>query len=172
MNVLIDIILVFAFAYCVLRYSKVGLLTSVLRFSKPTLALLLSVSLGGIASDLIYGFLAVESGGKTYLLAIMSSILGHISVFAISFILISMIIDLISSVKIPIISKIDRVLGAFLGIFVGFVIASAISTGAFSVLSALHNTVGDSVLMNVYHDSFVFKNVYNLRFFEFIKELI
>ena len=172
MNVLVDIILVFAFAYFVFKYSKLGLIISVLRFGKPIAALLIALSIGSIFANIIFGILSLQIGVETRLVMIISPFLGHVSVFVISLILITMLVNIISSVKIPIISKIDKVLGAILGVFIGFVVISALSTGVFSFLNLMHNFVGDSAVMQIYHDSFVFKNVYNLRFFEFIKELI
>ena len=172
MNVLIDIILISVFIYFVIKYFKAGLLVTLLSIWKPFASLLLALMLGNTFSGLIFRFLDNGVSLSEWVSRIISLIIAYSFVFVVSYVMISIIISLIADVKMPVISQIDRSLGAVLGIFVGLALVSVISTGAFSVLSALYGAFGNDQIMAVYNDSIVFKNVYNLRFLDFIKELI
>ena len=169
---LIDIILVIVLAYCVIRYSKEGLLISVLGIGKPLASLLIALTLGKPISFVVFGALIERSSTNVLLLRIIASILSYTLIFVISFASISIIISIISNIKIPVISKIDRSLGAVFGLLIGLAFASVISTCVFSAISTYEALISGSEIMNIYNDSTVFKIVYNLKFFDFIKELI
>ena len=103
---------------------------------------------------------------------IISLIFAYAFVFVVTYVMVSIIINLLANIKIPFVSQIDKSLGAILGIFVGLALISVISTGVFSALTALYGAIGNVGIMDVYNDSVVFRNVYNLGFLDFIKELI
>jgi hypothetical protein len=172
MNMLIDIILVIAFAYFVYKYSKSGLLVAVLGIGKPFASLMFALLLGKPMSDLAFSLLSGNVNVPILPLRIISSLFSYSTIFVVSFAVISIAINIISDIKIPVISQIDRSLGALFGLFVWISFASMIASCAFSALAAFHGLIGNAEIMNIYNDSIIFKTVYNLNFFGFVKKLI
>ena len=170
MNVLIDIILVSAFAYFVVKYFKAGLFLSVLGLGKPFASFLVAAAFGENLSKFVLRFMT-EKVGESEICGMISSVISYAFLFIVSYIIISITVNLLSSVKIPVISQIDRSLGALFGVFIGLIVSSLISVGVYSALSACHEFIGNPCIMEIYNDSVVFKNVYNLRFLYLIKEL-
>ncbi len=172
MNVLIDIILVILLAYFIIRFSKSGFLISLLGLGKPLASIMIAFTLCQPMSEVVFGILVKQISINALILRIISSVFSYAFIFVISFLLISIIINIVSKIKIPVISKIDRSLGALFGFLIGFAFASMISNCTFSVISTYEALIGESEIMNIYNDSLIFKIVYNLKFFDFIKELI
>jgi CheY-like chemotaxis protein len=66
----------------------------------------------------------------------------------------------------------DKVLGLALGIVLGLLSASLISTALYSVIELVAAVNSNSDIMNLFNDSYVFKFMYNLKMFDFIRSLI
>lgn len=101
-----------------------------------------------------------------------SAIVAYLAVFLIAFVVLSIVVMGLKKIKIPILTGIDKTLGLILGLVLGLFSASLIATAVYSGLQFLSAMNGNGNIMNVYSDSYVFKFVYDLRIFEFIRNLI
>ena len=102
----------------------------------------------------------------------VSATVAYLSVFALFYFGSTFAIFLIKHIRIPIITKIDKYLGLALGIIFGLLMSSLISTAVYSFAELYAAVSGDGEIMKVYNDSIVFKFIYDLRIFEFIRKLI
>ena len=102
----------------------------------------------------------------------VSAIVAYLSVFVVFYVGATVAVILIKHIRIPIITKIDKCLGLVLGFVFGLLISSLISTAVYSFAELSAAVSGDGEIMKVYNDSIVFKFIYDLRIFEFIRKLI
>ena len=89
-----------------------------------------------------------------------------------AYIVLSIVIKGFSKIKIPIITKIDKLLGITLGLALGVLGVAFISTATYSILEFISAIKNSEEIMKIYSDSHVFKFIYDLRIFEFIRKLI
>ena len=102
----------------------------------------------------------------------VSGILGYVLVFLVVFIALTIVIALLRNIKIPVISTLDKWLGLALGLILGLFSASMLATVFYTALEVAAALTGDVGIMDFYNDSFVFKFIYNLKFFEFVRNLL
>ena len=101
-----------------------------------------------------------------------SSIIAYIVIFIAAFIILSIVIKGLSKIKIPVVTKLDKILGVVLGLVLGVLTVAFISTATYSILELVAAMKGNEEIMKIYSDSYVFKFIYDLRIFEFIRKLI
>lgn len=102
----------------------------------------------------------------------VSAILGYVLVFLVVFIALSIVCGLLKFIHIPVLSTIDKWLGLALGVVIGLFSVSLLSTVVYTALEVAAALTGDVGIMDFYNNSFVFKFIYNLRFFEFVRNLL
>ena len=171
MAVVVDVILVALFLFCVIRHWRLGLACSVLSAGKFLVSILCASLLARpVAMLLGYFFdaLSADSGANDILAGIIGFAVSFFAVFFLS----GLIIRMLSKIKIPIITKIDKLLGLVLGLIIGALSVSLIATAVYSVAEIVTLIDGGSEAMSVYNDSYFFKFVYDLKLFDFIRNLI
>jgi uncharacterized membrane protein required for colicin V production len=102
----------------------------------------------------------------------ISAIIAYVAVFVVVFLILMLVFFLLEKIKLPLFTGIDKLLGLALGIVLGLLSASLISTAVYSLLEFLAAMNPDSEILNLYNESYVFKFIYNLKIFEFIRNLI
>lgn len=102
----------------------------------------------------------------------VSAILGYILVFVVVFFALTVVIACLKKIKIPVLTSFDKWLGLGLGILLGLFGASLLSTVFYTALEVAAALTGDGNIMDFYNDSFVFKLIYNLKVFEFVRNLL
>ena len=171
MAIIIDCVLVALFIFSVIRHYKLGLACSVLSAGKLLFSFLAAGAFARpIASLLMLAFDESEltaQGAK-----VLSGVLAFILVFLAVFILSGFIIRMLSKIKVPIITKLDKLLGLVLGAVIGILSVSAIATVIYSAIEMITFINNDSAALAIYYDSYVFRSVYELHIFEFIRNLI
>lgn len=101
-----------------------------------------------------------------------SAIIAYVLIFVITLIVISIIALLLKTIKIPILTGIDKLLGCCLGLLIGFFSAAMISTVIYTVLELISAVNGNAEIMNYYDGSIVFKFIHEFNIFNFIRSLI
>ena len=101
-----------------------------------------------------------------------SSIIAYVVIFIVAFIVLSIVIKGLSKIKIPVVTKLDKILGVVFGLVLGALTVAFISTATYSILELVAAMKGNEEVMKIYSDSYVFKFIYDLRIFEFIRKLI
>jgi uncharacterized membrane protein required for colicin V production len=101
-----------------------------------------------------------------------SSIIAYVLIFIAAFVILSILIKGLGKIKIPVVTKVDKILGLILGLVLGVLSVAFISTATYSVLELISAVRGEGEIMRIYSDSHVFKFIYDLRIFEFIRKLI
>ena len=101
-----------------------------------------------------------------------SSIIAYVLIFIAAFVIFSILIKGLSKIKIPVVTKVDKILGLILGLVLGVLSVAFISTATYSILELISAVRGEGEIMRIYSDSHVFKFIYDLRIFEFIRKLI
>lgn len=102
----------------------------------------------------------------------ISSIIAYIFVFLVVLLLLTIIAKILSKIKIPIITGIDKFIGLCLGVVLGVCSVSMIATTVYGILEFFAALNHNPEIMNIYNDSYVFKFVYEIKIFEFIREII
>ena len=164
MAVTFDIILAAIFLWFVIRYWMFGFVRSILRAGRFLVSLVLAAILCRPCALLISSF--SDEGGA--LIPIWGFVFAFIAVYLAS----SILIKLIGKVKIPIVSGLNKLIGLLLGLIVGILITSALGTVIYTVLEVIVIINPESVAMDAYYDSYFFRFVYDLRVFEFIRNII
>lgn len=91
---------------------------------------------------------------------VISTIIGYIALFLICFLVLTLVIWLLGKlVKLPVINKIDKLLGFLLGIVSGYLVVSLLATLLYAILVA----TGD---VSAYSASHVFKFFYDFNLFQ------
>ncbi len=102
----------------------------------------------------------------------LSAIIAYVVIFAAAYIVLSIAIKGFSKIRIPIITKIDKLLGITLGFALGILGVAFVATAIYSILEFISAIKNSEEIMKIYSDSHVFKFIYDLRIFEFIRKLI
>ena len=171
MAIIVDVILVALFLFSAIRHWRLGLACSVLSAGKFLFSILCASLLARpVAMLLGYAFeaLLTDSGA----VGVLAGILGFAVSFFAVFFLSGLIIRMLSKIKIPIITKIDKLLGLCLGLIIGALSISLLSTAIYAVAEIVTFFEGGDGAMSVYYDSYVFKFVYDLKLFDFLRNLI
>ncbi len=161
MAVFIDVLLVVILLLTVIKHARLGLACSVLSAFRFFASLILAAILYSPIASLMYG-IGVPLA--------LSGIMAFLAVFIAAMILSRLLIKALSKIKIPVVTKVDKFLGLVLGVILGFVFTSLLSTSIYTVLELLSVTP-ESNAMSAYYDSCVFKFIYELELFEFIRNL-
>ncbi len=162
MSVFFDIILVAIFLLTVIRHARLGLACSVLSAGKIILALIAAIALCYPVASLFYALGMPEA---------ISGIAAFIAIMLVTFLLSGLLIKLLSMIKIPVITRIDKLLGAVLGIILGAILVSMASTAIYTVIELMASLNAESDAMSIYEGSYVFKFIYDLNLFEFLRNL-
>jgi len=102
----------------------------------------------------------------------ISSIIAFVALFLVVFIVLTVIFLILKKVEIPFLTSIDRVLGLIFGFVSGFFIAACLSTAVYAFLEYYAVMNENPAAMDLFNNSYVFKFIYNLRIFDFIRQLI
>lgn len=103
---------------------------------------------------------------------IVSAIVAYAAVFLVAYLVLSLVVMGLKKIKIPILSGIDKLLGLVLGLFLGLLSAAMVSTVLFSGIQLFAATGENAEIWRIYTDSHVFRFIYELRIFEFVRNLI
>ena len=161
MAIFIDILLIAVFLYCIIKHTRLGLACSVLSATRLVGSLLVASLIYYPIARLLHAIGISEA---------ISGTVAFVAVFIASMLLSRLLIRLISKIKIPVVTKVDKFLGLLLGIVLGFVFTSLISTVIYTLLD-LFSVMSDSSNINAYNDSYLFEFIYELKIFEFIRNL-
>lgn len=161
MAIFIDILLASVFVLCIIRHARLGLACSVLSATRLVGSLLAASLIYYPVARLLHAIGVAEA---------LSGTVAFIAVFIVSMIFSKLLIRVISNIKIPIVTRVDKFLGFLLGIVLGFVFTSLISTVIYTLLD-LFSALTDSSNINAYNDSYLFEFIYELKIFEFIRNL-
>ncbi len=162
MSVIFDVILLAILVLTVIRHTRLGLACSVLSAGKFIFSMIVALLLSYPVAALVLSFGVPEA---------LSGIVAFVIVFALTFILSGFLIRLLSKIKIPIITKVDKILGFLLGLILGAVIVSIASTAIYTVIELISLVNANSDVMSIYENSYVFKFIYELNLFEFLRNL-
>lgn len=162
MAILIDIILIAIFVLTIIRHSRLGLACSVLSAGRMIFSIILALAL-----CYPVGALANAVGVPDAI----SGIVAFIAVFIIAMLLSKLLINLLSKIEIPLVTRVDKFLGFVLGVVLGLIFVSFTATTVYTVIELIASLSAESGAMSVYDNSYVFKAVYDLKIFEFIRNL-
>ena len=101
-----------------------------------------------------------------------SAIIAYGLIFLVSLLVFSLVCLMFKKIEIPIISKIDKLLGLCLGLILGILGAAIIATVGHTILEFISATSGNLEIIDWYNNSYVFKFVNELKIFSFIRSLI
>lgn len=160
MSIAVDVMLIIIFALEILLGWKKGLTGVLLGIARIAVsfgvAILLGPSIGG----------AIGEGGA------LSRVLGYIVVFIITYAVSTVVILLLKSVKIPLLDRLDKILGLLIGAVLGILTVSLICVPLQSLLSAITRISGNNGFIDVYNNSHVFKFVNESNIFGFIRDVL
>jgi len=162
MAIFFDILLVAIFLFTVIRHSKLGLTCSILIAGRF------------FASIIVAGILCYPVAALLHLVGIpaaLSGIIAYVALFIGAMFLSKILINLLSKIKIPLVTKVDKILGLVLGVLLGLVFTSLLSTFIYTVLEVYDMLISGTEAMSAYNASYVFKFIYELKLFEFIRNL-
>ena len=162
MAIFFDVVLVAILLFAVIRHASLGLTCSILSAGRFFASLILASILCYPVAAIFYG-IGIPSA--------VSGIIAYIAVFIAAMLLSKLFIKLLSKIKIPIITRVDKILGFVLGLVLGLVVTSLLSTLIYTVLEARAVISSEADAMSAYYDSYVFKFIYELKIFEFIRNL-
>lgn len=162
MSIFFDVLLLALLLFTVIRHAKLGLACSILNAGRIFLSLIAAAVLSYPFATIMYG-IGVP--------AALSGIVAFLVVFLSVLLLSKLMIKLLSKIKIPIVTRVDKFLGLILGILLGLIYVSILSTSVYTVLEIIASAQADGDIMSVYNDSYVFKFIYELKIFEFIRNL-
>lgn len=171
MAVIIDVVFVALLVFSLIRHYSLGLACSILGAGKLLFSLLAAAMLRRPVATLLtlaFDSAALSERGTEVLSGVVAFILVFLAVFICS----GFIIRMLSKIRIPILTKIDKLLGLVLGAVIGILSLSAIATVIYSVIEIITFIDADSTALAIYYDSYVFRSVYELHIFEFIRNLI
>ena len=161
MAIFIDILLITVFLFCIIKHARLGLACSVLLATRLVGSLMVAGLIYYPIARLLHAIGLAEA---------VSGTVAFISVFIASMMLSKLLIELISKIRIPIVTKVDKFLGLLLGILLGFIVTSLISTVIYTFID-LSSRTSDGSAVSAYYDSYIFKFIYELKIFEFIRNL-
>lgn len=153
-SVIIDIILIAILLWKVIRGFVKGLTGILLGLASLVISFIAAIIFGPAISD--------GSAG----------IIMYVVVFVVSYIVCSIITHLLCKVKIPIAHAVNKLLGTILGFAVGAIMVSLIAIMLYGILFVLDKFTGDSVYMDIYNNSHIFKFIYDFNIFGFVKDML
>ncbi len=160
MSGIIDVILILVLALQIFLGWRRGLTGVVLGFARIILSFLSALALGPAIGD------AFGNGG------FFSRVLGYISVFAVTFVGATVLMYIFRQIRIPLVSKIDKLLGILIGAALGVLTVSLIAVMLNSLLSAMTWISNNQAYIEVYNNSHVFKFINESNIFGFIKDVL
>ena len=171
MSWVIDIIYVLVILLLIFKYFKSGFTKAILNLAKFIASVILATVFGKLLAPwILEKFLQDKVSAQ--LATAFSNILAYVIVYLVAYLILSLVIYLLCKIKIPILSFLDKILGVALGILIAALSLSIVSTVLFACLQFIAETKADPEIMNVYNNSYVFKFIYELRIFEFIRNLV
>lgn len=102
----------------------------------------------------------------------VSSIIAYVLLFVCTFVVLSVVVFFLKKIKIPVLATVDKALGLVLGGLLGIFSAALISAALYSGIEFVAAMNDNSAVMDVYYDSKVFKFIYDLRIFDYIRNLL
>lgn len=166
MSILIDLLLLVVICFCLIKHLRLGLFCSVLSLLKFIVAFVVALFLGGYVGGLLGRLFPTVGGGRLF------AVICYVLVFVAAYVVFSLIIKGLSKLEVPVLTKVDKFLGAVLGLVFGLLSASMISVILYMVLEIYTAISGNSEALFIYNDSYVFKFIYDLKIFGFIGSLI
>ena len=103
---------------------------------------------------------------------IICAIIAYALVFVVAFLILSIVVLCLKKIKIPLLTGVDKLLGLVLGLVLGILSCSMIATLIYSGIQFLAAMNDNAEIMGLYYDSYVFRYIYELKIFEFIRTLI
>ena len=171
MSWLVDIIFVGITISFIIRYAICGFTKAVLNFAKLIASAILAIIFGkALAPWILETFLAERVSASVA--SALSGIIAYALVYIVAFLFLTLIICLLCKIKIPLLTTVDKLLGASLGLVLALLSLSIVSTVLFTCLQLFAELRSNPEIMNVYNNSYVFKFIYELRIFEFIRNFI
>ena len=171
MHLVIDAVLITIIALFAVKHYRVGLFCSVLNAGRFIAATALAALFRAPAATLIMGVI-FEGKESTPVANMLSGMIAFVLIFVSVVVISGLIIRAISNIKIPVITDFDKWLGLALGIILGVITVSVVSTAIYSVLEFMSGVKNSPELMEIYERSFVFKLIYGAGVFEFLRNLI
>ena len=176
--ILLAVLLTYSF-----RHFHYGLMHTVFSVAKFLVSLVLAVIFGGYAGNLLKdGYIGRELAESVHaklgelisatVVDTVCSVIGYVVVFLLSYLVLSIAVSGLQKIKIPILSGVDKTFGLLLGIVLGIFNASLVATAIYCALEYYAAINSDPTVMCIYTDSCVFRFIYNLNFFDFIRNLI
>ncbi len=171
MSWLVDIVFVGIIVSLIIRYAISGFTKAVLNFAKLIASAILAIIFGKALAPWILETFLTERVSASVASA-LSGIIAYALVYIVAFLVLTLIISLLCKIKIPLLTTIDKFLGAILGLVLSVLSLSIVSTVLFTSLQFFAELRGNPEILDVYNNSYVFKFIYELRIFEFIRNLI
>ncbi len=162
MSIVFDIALVALLLLTVIKHARLGLACSILDAGRIIIAIVAAVALCYPVGAIFLG-LGVPSA--------FSGILGFIIVFIVALLVSKLIVALLSKIKIPVITKVDKLLGFLLGLVLGVFMMSVATTAVYGIIELVASLDTGSDVMSIYSESYVFKFIYDLKLFDFVRNL-
>ena len=162
MSIFFDVLLVALLLLTVIKHSRLGLACSILNAGRILLSLIVAALFSYPFAAIMYG-IGVPSA--------LSGIVAFLVVFFAVLFISKLLVRLLSKIKIPLVTKVDKFLGFILGLLLGVLYVSLLSTSIYTVLEIIDSASADADIMCVYNDSYVFRFIYELKIFEFIRNL-
>ena len=103
---------------------------------------------------------------------IIGAIIAYALVFAVAFLVLSIVVMFLKKIKIPLLHGVDKILGLVLGLVLGILSCSMIATFVYSGVQYLAAMNENAEIWSVYYDSYFFRFIYDLKIFEFVRNLI
>jgi hypothetical protein len=128
-------------------------------------AVVVAFLLGGYVGRLLGDLFPTVGGGKLF------AVICYVLAFVVAYILFSLIIKGLSKLEVPVLTKVDKFLGALLGLVFGLLLSSSISVILYTVLEIYSTLSGNAEALFIYSDSYIFKIIYDLKIFGFIGSL-
>ncbi len=162
MTLVIDILLIILFLFSMFKYGRLGLACSILNAGRFFISILAGLLLCYPVGSVMYELGVSES---------LSGITAFLVVFIAVFILSKILIKMLSKIKIPLVTTVDKLLGTLLGAILGIIWVSLLSTALYTVLEVISAISQNTEVMNLYENSHIFRHIYDLEIFEFIRNL-
>lgn len=160
MSIIIDVILISVLALQIFFGYRRGLTGVVLGFARIILSFLSALALGPAIGD------AFGDGG------FLSRVLGYICVFIVTFVGATVLMFIFRQIKIPILHKLDKLLGVLIGAALGLLTVSLVAVMLNSLLSAMTMISKNEIYIDVYNNSYVFRFINEFNIFGFIKDVL
>lgn len=165
---LIDLILaliIVAFAIIFFRKGIFGVTVGILRI---LLSILASVTLGKALSVFIFkGFGSQITGGASG--EILSLIISYFILFLVFFALSSLILRGFKREKFPIIGFVDKLGGLLIGLAIGIMVATLISSFIYGTIEILSGVTRNREMLSIYEESRLFKLIIDVNLFDLIE---